>query len=90
MYSKSRLMKTSNMTESLNIQITLLYITMSVSFTTYLFALQAILFLPSRNSRNSGLNTFFFIPYIQSLKSYKGNKKVIWPQHSFQKGKELG
>ena len=87
MYSKSRLMKISNMTESLNIQITLLYITMSVSFSTYLFELQAILFL---SSRNSGLNTFFFIPYIQSLKSYKGNKKVIWPQHSFQKGKELG
>lgn len=87
MYSKSRLMKISNMTESLNIQITVLYITMSVSLTTYLFALQAILFL---SSRNSGLNTFFFIPYIQSLKSYKGNKEVMWPQHSFQKGKELG
>lgn len=88
MYSKSRLMKISNMTESLNIQITVLYITMSVSLTTYLFALQAILFL---SSRNSGLNTFFFIQsYIQSLKSYKGNKEVMWPQHSFQKGKELG
>ena len=86
MYSKSRLMKIS-MTESLNIQITVLYITMSVSLTTCLFALQAILFL---SSRNSGLNTFFFIPYIQSLKSYKGNKEVMWPQHSFQKGKELG
>lgn len=86
MYSKSRLMKIS-MTESLNIQITVLYITMSVSLTTDLFALQAILFL---SSRNSGLNTFFFIPYIQSLKSYKGNKEVMWPQHSFQKGKELG
>ena len=63
---------------------------MSVSFTTYLFPRPAIPFLSSTNSRNSGLNTFFFIPIFNLSSLTKETKRLCGHSIPFRKVRNEG